>query len=305
MGSALLGGLIEKLGVTNVPLRTYGLSEYLLGEYALDSGHMQRLVADWVHRHSKPIRLGGVNIIDRDSQTPRPFSDVERVSEDLERLMSTRFETIESLYRACVTVFAKSVTYKDVDTGGDAFIDYCIDFGEHGDRARELHDAYLDAFEDVRMIHLHRDFEGWINSIAAQKFAKREIGNRLSFRLKSWVKHYSNYENAVAGLPGLHLDFRELFSTPIEKLAEKIRQFADLPARDVDWRQENYDLYGRTVPFDKAFTPADEGIVYLDRFAQRYFARFSSNPELVGLKEKVIARFLYLWGYGRYKLQGY
>ena len=305
MGSALLGGLIEKLGVTNVPLRQFGLSEYLLGQYALDSGIMQRLVAEWVERHSRPIRLGGVNIIDRDSQIPKPFSDINRVRDDLDRLMATRFGSIDSLYRACMHVFCRSVTYKDVNLDGDAFIDYCIDFGDHEDRSRELYDAYLAAFDDVRIIHLHRDFEGWINSVAAQKFVKRDVGSRLNFRLKSWVRHFSSYENAVSGLPGLHLDFRELFSTPIEELAERIRQFVGLPARDVDWRSEHYDLYGRIVHFDKAFTPADEGMTYLDRFSQRYFARFASDPERVGLKEKLIARLLYLWGYGRYKLQGY
>src|SRR5690554_5312251 len=98
MGSALLGGFIEKLGAVNVPLRQYGLSEYLLGMYDLDSGVMQERVAKWIERHSQPIRLGGVNVLDRDSQSPRPFSDLDRVRGRLDQIRQARYESIQDLH---------------------------------------------------------------------------------------------------------------------------------------------------------------------------------------------------------------
>lgn len=291
MGSALLGGFIEKLGAVNVPLRQYGLSEYLLGMYDLDSGVMQERVAKWIERHSQPIRLGGVNVLDRDSQSPRPFSDLDRVRGRLDQIRQARYESIQDLHRACIEVFAASVSYKDADTSSDIFIDYPIDFGEFKDNSRDLYDAYVRAFGDVRMIHLHRDFPGWINAVAVQKFSKGD----MSFRLKSWVKHYRNYEVAVSDLPGLHLDFQELFSTPIEALAHKIGSFAGLSYHGDDLRQEEFDLYGKFVPYERAFTPVDDRMVYLNEFTRRYFAKHADSPSSVGFKEKVVARILYFW----------
>lgn len=297
MGASLLGGFAERLGAVNVPLRQYGLSDYLLGRSVLESGLMQERVVDWISRHSRPIRLGGINVLDRDSQVPKPFNDIERVVGDLDRLKNTHYPDLQSLHRDCFEVFARSVTYKDVDTSGSVFIDFPIDFGEFASRARELYDAYHRNFDDVRMIHLHRDFEGWINAVAVQKFSKGD----LSFRLKSWVKHYDNYERAVRELPGLHVDFRELFDTPIEVLARRIGEFTGLPHEDVDWRNIDYDLYGKFVPFDKAFTPVDDGNVYLNHFSRQYFSRYADRPAKVGLKEKVVARLLYLWCYTGFK----
>lgn len=301
MGSALLGGFVEKFGAVNVPLRQFGLSEYLLGRHDLNSGVMQERVAEWVRRYSTPIRLGGINVLDRDSQQARAFSDPERVRADLEDIRNTEYGSLDELYRACMAVFCKSITYRDVSPDNDVFIDYPLDFGDYVDRARELYDAYQAAFDDVRMIHLHRDFEGWINAVAIQRFAKRRLGERLSFRLKSWVKKYYNYEKAVADLPGLHLDFRELFPERIEDLAERVGSFLGVPADVCDWRNAEYDLYGKFVHFDQAFTPVDDGNVYLDRFTRRYFARHASHPDRVGLREKLIARLLYLWCYSKFK----
>lgn len=303
MGSALLGGLVEKLGAVNVPVRQYGLSAYLLNEVSLNSGVMQDHVAEWVWRYSEPIRLGGINVLDRDSQMPKAFSDLERVRDDLDDIRSKQYRSLDELYRSCMAVFCKSVTYKDVDTDNDVFIDYPIDFDKYGDRGGELYDAYQDAFDEVKMIHLHRDFEGWINALAVQLFAKRSMKERFNFRLKSRVKHYYSYEKAVADLPGLHLDFHELFSIPIEDLAKRIGTFTDMPYERTDWRSTCYDLYGKSVHFDQAFRPVDDGQIYLDRFTRRYCAHYSSDPEKIGLKEKIVARLLFLWCYAKFRFR--
>jgi hypothetical protein len=265
---------------------------------------MQRRIQQKLETGSKLIRAGGINPLDRDSQAPRALTDINKVRPDLEALHHRTFSGIDELYLACRTVYAKAVVYKPVQEDPSVQIEYAVDFGRFRDRSGRLYEAYCDNFDEVRMIHLHRDFEGWINAVALQFFVRPRISDKFKFRLKSWVKNYCQYEEATSGLPGMHLDFQELFSAGIESLAERIRDFADMPPVDLDLRDQSYDLYGKFVPFEKAFTPMDDAQQFLDAASRRYYARFASSPDNIGIVDGLLARLRFMLCYTRFRVRG-
>jgi len=302
MAASLVGGLLEKLGPVQLPVRDLGLNDYLLGRYGLNCGEMQKRLRKTIRSHSGNIRLGGVSMLDRDSQAPRALVDADRVEDDLDKLEETTFECIQDLYWACRDVYRKAVTYKSVPSEADAHVEYPTDFGKNWQDAQRLYEAYVGSFDDVRVIHMHRKFENWVNSIASQKFAKPSYRERLKFKPRNLIRNYKRYEAAVRGVPGLHLNFEDLFDRDIEDLAAEIREFCDLPRTEIDFRSQTYDLYGKATHFDVAFKPFDDGRVYLDESARRFLARCAEAPGEIGRVVDKLAWTRFAWCFMKYRL---
>ncbi|MCK5285428.1 MAG: hypothetical protein KAJ86_07585 [Alphaproteobacteria bacterium] len=261
MGSTLLAGLIEKFGFGNVPFRKTGLHRYLMGELSLDSGFMQNRLKDTLMSHSNPILRGGVSVLDRDNQKPRILVNYDRVMSDIERLENYSFKNIKDLYMTCREVYDRAVIYKTPENHKNWHIELTVDIHRYDPDV--LYQHYKKEFEDVRMIHLYRDFRGWINSLASQAFMHPQLMNRIKFFPHMRYADYALYEKVVAKMPGLHINFDDLFDEPIEMLVKKIALFLDVPVPDIDFRKETYDLYGKIQPYDVAFTRFDDNISFL------------------------------------------
>lgn len=302
MAASLVGGLLEKFGPMQLPVRDLGLNDYLLGRYELNCGEMQKRVREKILSHSGNIRSGGVSMLDRDSQEPRALVDVGLVEEELNKLPKTRFESIQDLYWACRDVYRKAVTYKSVPHEVDAHIEYPTDFGKNWEDAKKLYEAYVAHFDDVRAIHMHRKFENWINSIASQKFAKPSYREKLKFKPRNLIRNFKSYEAATRGVPGLHLNFEDLFERDIEDLGDEVRGFCGLPRVDIDFRSQSYDLFGKFTHYDVAFKPFDDGRVYLDDSTRRFLAACADAPgEVGGLIDK-LGWTKFAWCFMKYNL---
>lgn len=302
MGSTLLAGLIEKFGYGNTPVRKLGLHAYLVGQTPLNAGDMQARLHETLFSHAKPGLRGGVSVLDRGDQAPKALTDVARAQEEFKILEATSFEKIQDLYMACRRVYDHSVCYKTLSNRPDWQIELTVDIHRYDPAILER--RYLENFDTVHMIHLHRDFRGWINSLASQAFVHPDVINRVRFFPHLRHADYVLYERAVAALPGLHINFDDLFDTPIEALARRIGDFLGLEGPAVDLRTEAYDLYGKIIPFQKAFTRFDDNISYLRSGTLDYLDRQAKGRGFETTGVRLVSWARYLVDMGRYRFSG-
>ncbi len=298
MASTLLSGLMEKFDFTNVPIRKLGLHQYLLGELSLDSGHMQERLKLSLQSHSSLGLRGGVSVIDRDNQTPCALVDYEKVASQIDNI---NVNNIQELYFQCRKIYCDAVIYKEITSNQDWQIELTVDIHRHNHK--ELYQAYQDNFDEVKMIHLHRPFSGWINSLASQAFVHPEFKNRIKFFPHMRYNDYKLYEEAVAQMDGMHIDFDELFDTPIEKLSEEIAAFLNIEPPKCDLRQEEYDMYGKIIPYDKAFARFDDKICFLNSTTRKYLSKLAKNNKIQRMPYSLFSWLLYIKEMIKYRIK--
>lgn len=289
MGSTLLAGLLEKLGFTNIPLRKLSLHQYLMNEVALDSGLMQQRLRDTLEAHSHPMNSGGVSVVDRDSQPPRALTSINQVRKRIDTLPAGN---ISELYFSCRNLYCDAVIYKPIKSHRDWHIEMTTDIQRFDPAA--LYDRYISAFSDVRMIHLHRPFTGWINSLASQAMSHTQLRNRLMFFPHLRYADYRQYEDAVHRIPGLHMQFDELFDIPIEGLAQKMAAFLDVPPPTENLRDTSYDLYGKIIPYDIAFKRFDDNKEFLRKQTVSKLHRLTEDGRINAPMHQVLCWLRYI-----------
>lgn len=270
MASTLVSGLIEKMGYLNVPVRKIGLHKYLMGEIELNSGLMQNRLEEILLNHSQPSFSGGVSVLDRADQKKKVLVDYQKIKGDLKEYKTKRFDSIQDLYQATKDLYAKAVTYKEVDCFQGKHIELTVDIPTYN--FKTLQARYLEEFDSVKFIHLHRPFCDWLNSTASQAFVHPYIKNRYYFFPHKRYYDFQKYEIETKNAEGLQLEFSELFDLGIENLFDHIAQHinSSLP-RPENLKNCDYDMYGKLVPFQRAFVPFDAKISYLSKETQDYF----------------------------------
>lgn len=300
MGSTLLAGLLEKLGFGNVPFRKNGLHQYLMGEVSLNSGYMQDRLKKTLAAHSELDMRGGVSVLDRDNQKPSALTDYARVEKQLDEIAKHKFENFQDLYMACRKIYDDAVIYKKPAHNENWYIDLTVDI--HRFDPDTLVQKYRENFDDVRFIHLHRDFRGWINALASQAIVSKLVSSKLIFQPHKRYADFKLYEDRVKQIPGLHIDFDDLFETPIGDLAKQLADFLDVPCPDIDFKKTDYDLYGKITPYDVAFKKFDDNVEYLKPGTLDYFEQLVNSGKINDNKPAQLkAYILYLRDLCAYK----
>ncbi|MCT4655432.1 MAG: hypothetical protein N4A65_06455 [Cohaesibacter sp.] len=289
MASTLLSGLSEKLGFTNIPVRKLGLHQYLLGQRDLQSGFMQMRLKQTMKEHAKLDLRGGVSVLDRQNQKPSALVSYDGVEEKIDALVA---KNVQDLYSQCHQIYADAVVYKDINSHKNWLIELTTDIHRYDHKA--LYQAYQDHFDEVYMIHLHRPFISWINSLASQAFLHPQLANRIKFFPHMRYADYMLYEEAVAQMPGLNIEFDSLFDTPIETLADNIARETRTDAPSCTLNAQDYDLYGKIIPYEKAFTRFDDGIEFLSASTREYFLKLVTEEKIGSVPYSVNAWFRYL-----------
>lgn len=298
MASTLLSGLSEKLGFTNIPIRKLGLHQYLLGRYHLECGHMQMRLKQIMQEHAQDGLRGGVSVLDRQDQAPRALLNYDGVEA---RIDAIKASSVVDLYSQCHKTYSSAISYKSIESNPDWHIELTTDI--HRYDHKKLYQAYQEHFDDVHMIHLHRPFASWINSLASQAFVHPELQHRIKFFPHMRYADYALYEEAVAQMPGLNLEFDALFDTPIEELAAQIADLTGVDTPSCDLRAEEYDMYGKIIPYDKAFTRFDDGIEFLSAKTKTYFETLAENKKIGQSPYNVLSWLRYLSDMLKYRIK--
>ncbi len=263
MASTVAGAMVEKFGYLNIPVRKIGLHEYLVGKINLKDDFFKRRINEHIKEHNKKILIGGVSVQDRDTSKERQIVDQSLIKEDLENYQSKSFTSISEAYSFGRNLYAKAVCYKKSKHYPDKHIEYTTDIQKY--KAQEIFSLYKKEFEDVYMINLHREFIGWLDSLVSQRFAHPEIKTRLFFVFHSARDLYFQYEESIKEMPGLHINFDDLFIPNQLNLIQAISHLIKEPIPQIKWEEEQYDLFGKISDFRKTFTKADSTPKHLSK----------------------------------------
>ena len=117
------------------------------------------------------------------------------------------------------------------------------------------------------------------------------------------------YEEKVKNLPGLHVDFDDLFLPNTEQLIIDISQNIKQPIPDILWEEEYYDLYGKLSDYNTAFTKADTGNLYISKLTRSVIRYIEKKGKSTSFQDMVVyglylvesVRFQFKYGYLRKK----
>jgi len=278
MGSTVLGAMIEKFGYLNIPVRKTGLHDYLLKNRSLEDGFMQRRIEENCQQHSKVINSGGVSVRDRGSSKPRQLIDQVIIREALEDYKKKKYHSVADLYNDGRLIYGEGIVYKKSKHIPGKHVEFTTDISHFN--TETLFNAYNKCFENVYMINLRRDFAGWVESLISQRFFHPNLKTRCLFVFHSAVKQYRQYCKSIGGYPGLEVDFNSLFIPANLQLIKKIAKFIDEPLPNINWEEEQYDLYGKICDYEKTFRQADLQYTYLSPFAVKLMKRLESKEKI-------------------------
>jgi hypothetical protein len=267
MGSTVLASMVEKFGYLNLPARKRDLHGYLVGRRTLDDDHFKRRNLAIMDGMSQTVTGGGTGVLDRNSAPSVRRADPAKVEAEIPAYMQAKFGSIAELYEASNKLLADSVVYKDV-APYIGHIELPTDIELYADRAQELYDRYVQEFDEVVFFHMQRNFAGWMNSLMSQLlFARRFHWEHLLVRLSSIYRRYENYRRVTNEIPGHHVDFDELFAPNTQALATRLAGIlgGEVPE---NLEAQQFDLYGRVVSYDKAFTKEDDRRSFISDFAR-------------------------------------
>jgi len=276
MGSTLAGAMIEKLGILNLPMRKTGFSEYISGEYRLDSGVFQRRVTEQIVALSRPEFRGGVSVVDRDERgNYSKRTSFSRVQNDLKEFNSRVFDSYSELYSEGRRIFAKSLIYKDVQASAGVHVEYPIDF--HRYSWERLESGLRAPFDQFIVIKMRRPFAKWLNSSVSQIFHSPPLNGVKSlagFSLQNRREEYIRYNEAMDKLPGEDWEFDDLFQSTIEDKLRPLAQtlkIAFSACGDIYNPADPhlyFDLYGKMVRAERALTKFDDNVEFISNELQ-------------------------------------
>lgn len=299
MGMSVVGAMVEKFGYLNIPVRKLGLHDYLIQRRGVEDGYFQSkmniLFDDF---NTEKCNVGGVSIQDRDNSKGRRYIDKTKVEDKIRHMNTFAFETIYDLYQFSRNSFAESLVYKVSNHNLNKHIEYTGDIHKYD--PVDLYGAYQREFGEVKMINLHREFVSWIDSQVSQKMNHKIFRKRYYFALHSAFNQFNNYEKAVSQFPGLTLHFEELFIPNTSNVFKKISDYLGENTSDLDGE---YDLFGKVMKYDRAFTQVDMKGKNLSR-ASIWFLNYVVKKGRAGLLDSAIFYPLYLIDGIRYRRSG-
>jgi hypothetical protein len=286
MGSSCVAAIVEKFGFMNLPVRKHGLNDYLCGERGLeDPFFKERFIEVFKGHGRKNIKIGGVNIEDRDVKIPGGLINFSLIESCVEELENKQFDSIASMYKEFRELYASAIIYKSNNSKPGNHVELATTLYRYP--SDKIYSAHLNQFGDTVFIHMHRDFVGWLESSASQHFVQPD--KRYRFKFHSYLKRYQTYERSTKHIPGVHINFSDLFLPNTGRVIDKISSAVRRDVGEVDWRSESFDLYGKVRSFQETFVQAD--------YEGKYFSAITRNLSRLmynlGMNHKVFSVFFY------------
>lgn len=299
MGSTSLAAIIEKFGYLNLPIRKRKLNQYILSKSEEDYQYFLKRTVDMIYDMTKLRRGGGVSVVKRDSAKPFIRLDISLIIDELDFFKKNKYKSVSDLYFESMLIISKGIVYKNKAKIYRGAIENSTDIMKFN--SNEIIKEYKKEFVDVKYFHMHRNFVGWINSLAAQLIQRKKFRiNNYIFRLSTLIKRYNKYEAYVKNLPGIHVNFDELIIPNTSNIITRIKLYLGDDKPDIYWDKEKYDLYGTLCEYRTAFTKVDDYIDFLSARTKCY-AITVFNAKYCGIVSDIVFNMLYLFDYFRYK----
>lgn len=289
MATSLVASIIEKYGYINLPIRKRQIHQYLLKKNNLNDNIFKELTIQKLKNLSKLMNTGGVSVVDRDSLKKISRINIDLISKDLKEFYEKKFSTFEEMYFESMLIANKGTIYKEKINHIKGSIEITTDIIKYD--PNEILKAYKNNFKEVQFIFLQRPFPQWLNALCAQSFVRKYFNYMDYIKiLTSRKRHYDNYDKFVSKMPGLKINFDELFLPNNSKIFFRIKDFLNEKNLINDKENINYDLFGRIADYKKAFTKYDDNIKFLSKFSMYLAEKVASG----NYKSKFIINLLFL-----------
>jgi hypothetical protein len=300
MGSTSLASLIEKFGYINAPVRKRRLNQCLHSKSEEDYQNFINRTVDKIYEMAKLRRGGGVSVVKRDTAKPIIRLEISLIIDELESFKNKNCESLHDLYFESMRIISKGIIYKNKADKYKGAIENTTDIMKY---SNEIIKEYKKEFADVKFFHMHRDFIGWINSLAAQLIQRKQFTiNNYLFRLSTLIKRYNKYEAYVKDLPGIHIHFDDLFIPNTSNIISKINDYLGDGKPNIYWDTEMYDLYGTLCDYQTTFTKMDDNINFLSKHT-KYYASMVLKHNKFGSISDVTFLCLYLFDFAIFKFK--
>jgi len=300
MASTIVSAIVEKFSFLNIPVRKLDFSSFLLGYYDLNDDRMKNRLKESIINDSKIQNKGGFSSADKYNSLVK-LTDLNKVENELINIYNTKYSSVVSQYSDLKNLYAKAVLYKTITSNPNNHIELLTGRDYKYDPI-DLYNAYNKNFDKAYFIHLHRPFGHWCNSLASQSFFKPNIFSSLhTYRIGKVRLDYNGYEDFVKKIPGLHLNFDDLFIPNNYKIIKNIAEFINKPIPRIDWENEKYDLYGGLRSYSKTFTKFDDGQKFLSSNTIRIINNYYKKKK-INILNDIVTTFCYLYDLLIFKL---
>jgi len=270
MASTLVAAMAEKMGFFNFPCRKRGLHQYLLGKRRLSDPYFKNRTIEIINGFSVSTLSGGVSVLDRNSSKPIQRTDSKLIHDEIKVFLDTEFTSVSEMYFAANLLISKSMIYKK-PTDFIGCIELTTDIETFSkEEIEQLSEAYRIEFSEVIFVSMRRDLRGWVNSLLSQKLyaRKKQIKSGI-VRLSGVIKRYHIYNKNISMLGGVEVEFDDLFIPNTFTVFKLLSDELSIPIPP-NLQGIEYDLYGKLVAFDKAFTVFDDQVDYIGSFLRSF-----------------------------------
>ena len=230
-----------------------------MGVRSLSDKTMQLKFIDRINQLSYPARSGGVSVEDRNRQK-EVIRTNKPTKKEIDEFLSFEPPNLESLIIHCFLFASKFIIYKNNIPSPKGFIiQEMPQFKIKHSFTEYEYIKKLTQIDRFICFVMHRDFKSWCSALISQQDSNLKRFSKL--KLISLEKLYSRWlfiKKLITEKDICALNINSLLLPNTEvtnKLISKKLGLKNINFRDLI--NEEFDLYGGIVKFNKAFTPSD------------------------------------------------
>lgn len=251
MGSSTIGSIIEHFDFLNIPIRKYGLYDYISNKKNLDDNFFENRIIESANQLTSVTHLGGRSMIER-NLNKNIFFD-KKLLNDLEQFFKKKNKSKfrEKLFD-CYNIFNNNLNYKKKKKYYNGIIEYPTSI--HYNDPIKVYENYNKEFKEFQFFAMTRNFEDWFASLMSQTFIKKKFKlKHLNRRLSSIYKDYKTYIKFISNLPNCKIiDFDRIFE-------KKHKIIEDLELGEIfDIENKEFDHWTKLLVYNQTFEKFDK-----------------------------------------------
>lgn len=282
-GSSNFASLLEKYGFINLPFRKFHFSEYFMGSKSISDKSMQLKFITHIKLYSKPERLGGISVKDRNNRG-RIIRFNEPTLNEIDNFLSFEPKNIYSLLFHCFTFASKFVIYKDLISKPKGIIIH--EMPQFIIKHKFTENEYIDKLiksEHFSVFVLSRDFKSWCAALFSQQDSKLKRLSRLNFvSLEKLYLRWLFIQNIAQDKNISEIKLDNILLPNTKKTLDLLQKKLNLePINFNKLIKEEFDIFGSIIKFREAFTPNDLSLKKSNFLAKQIIKNYCKFPKLL------------------------
>ena len=283
MGSSLLGSLLEQYGYLNLPFRKFFLKEYVMGTKNLNDKAIQYKFLETINWLSKPEKLGGTSVSDRDSR-PKIIRANKPSDKEIYDFLSFNPTSLDALLTHCFLFGNKFIRYKSNYLPVRGFIIQEVsEINHNSELSTYSYIAKLSSLNNFSCYVMNRSFKEWVSSLLSQQDSR--INSHSKIRTVSIEKLFKRWKTLQQITPHKNLfiiDINSIFLPNTKNINKFISESLSIPLINIkDFSINDFDLFGTIISFKETFSPADLSYKNSNIISKFILSLFPISPKII------------------------